>query len=159
MSSNWAGLISGQALLAVAAGGRQRPTLEAAPLRSTSLASKHKQTCFRQTSPLMNDLHKDASDWKRRESQRWRSGDQQTRVSSSEEQNGVNRVVLVVTHNNGGRACACLDSFLFPISPNVFKKDKWVMEELIKWHHRSRLWWRHNKYNTKLDHQASSWPI
>lgn len=114
-------------------GGAKGAKLASAPLCSSSLDSEGKQTCFRQTSPLMNDLHKDASDWKRKESQPWKSRDKQTRVSSSEEKNPVNRVILVFTCNNGGRACACLDYFfLFPISHNLFKKDKWVMEELIK---------------------------
>lgn len=61
----------------------------------------------------MNDLHNDASDWKRKESQPWKSRDKQTRVSSSEEKNRVNRVILISTRNNGGRACACLDSFSY----------------------------------------------
>lgn len=94
-------------------GGAKGAELESAALCSSSLDSKGKQTCFRQTSPLMNDLHKDAPDWKRKESQPWKSRDKQTRVSSSEEKNRVNRVILVFTRNNGGRACACLGYFSY----------------------------------------------
>lgn len=41
----------------------------ARPLCLSSFHFKDKQTCFRQTSPLMNDLHKDGSD-KKNESRR-----------------------------------------------------------------------------------------